>query len=324
MTANLFLLLLLLLAVSADAKAQNQDVTETLSPDSVFVSTFSDFAPLLNAVAEGTVKKKESLRPGYIVLLDSSLRFKADSLPVLARIKPFFAPHALKTHKFQKQRIPWSGNEISFVVIFLGFVMLAAAHYYYGKRLFQIIRACANSRFLAQLMRNGDLYNEQISIYLFVIYLLCIPLLILEVNHYYLGYSVPSGPLGMASVYLLMLGAFAALYGLKILAIRFAGIIFKTYATSQEYILVLFVFNLFEGMLILVLLLWIIFADSFMMLQICLLVLALIFAYRLIRAFFLGLSETKYSFLYLLLFFTTIEVLPTVILIKLIMKFLPA
>lgn len=321
--ANLFLLICLVPA-ALSVGAQVTDTAAEKVTDSAGRISFDTYSPLLDTVKTVVPLKKDSLLPGYLILLDSSLRVMTDSAGVREILRPFFAPHALKVKDYRLEIRKWSGNELPFVVLTLGFIFLAAAQFYYGKRLSQIVRACVNSRFLAQLIRNGDLYNEQISTYLFLIYIVSVPLLILEVNSYYLGIPIPGGVLGLIWTYLLILGAYAALYGIKILAIRFSGTIFKTYAATQEYILIIFVFNLLEGLLILFFLTAVIFTDSELIFRICLLTLGLVFSYRLFRAFFLGLGESKYSIFYLLLFFSTVEVLPVLILTRLLMNFFHA
>lgn len=304
--------------------AQSTPSDSISSVDSLFYLNFKGFAPLLSSIDRDTVQKKDSLKPAYLQFVDSSLYSRSGMLTSEPLLKPFFRPHSLPARPFQKSIMPWHGNEVSFAILFFCFILLAGAQYSYGKRITQVLRACLNERYMAQLVRNGDLYNERISLYLFLVFILSVPLLILEVNHYYLAYVMPTGPLGMLSTYLLILGVYAILYGLKILALRIAGVIFKTYSATQEYILTLFVFNLAEGIILIVFLVFILYADSFLMLQGCLLVLGLIFAYRLLRSFLLGVSESKYSILYLLLFFSCLEVLPIIVLVKVLMKYFPA
>ena len=128
----------------------------------------------------------------------------------------------------------------------------------------------------------------------------------------------------MLSVYLFLLGAYGVLHGIKIITIKFLGILFKTYTATQEYILIIFVFNLFEGILLLFFLTVSIFTDNDLILKLFMPVLALVISYRMFRALMLGLRESKYSVFYLLLFFTTVEILPIVFLVKVMMKFFPA
>jgi len=318
-----FLWLVLCLCLTS-AMAQAPAAGVQTSVDSGLVLPFDGYSPLLVSIRKDTVRKKDSIRPAYLQILDSSLRVTAVVLPPQRVLKPFFKPHQLTAKSFQNQSLPWQGHEVAFVILLFCFVLLAGAQYAYGKRLTQVLRACINERYMAQLVRNGDLYNERISLYLFLVFLLSVPLLVLEVNRHYLNYTLPEGNLGMASTYLLILGMFSLLYGLKILALRIAGVIFKTYAATQSYTLTLFVFNLAEGLIITIFSVLVVFTDSFLLLQLCLLFLALLFSYRLFRAFLLGLSESKYSITYLLLFFCSVEVLPVIVLVKVVMKYFPA
>jgi hypothetical protein len=320
---NPFLWLLTIL-FSMPCHAQQASVDSILFADSTQLSLFKGYSPLLTSINHDTIIKIEKIPTAFLQFVDTTVHRKSDSVVVQKVLKPFFKPHALTAKTFNTEKLPWQGNEVSFTILLFCFILLASSQFSYGKRLTQVFRACISERYMAQLVRNGDLYNERISLYLFLVFILSIPLLILEVNHHYLNYVVPAGPLGMASTYLLILGIYATLYGLKIMALRVSGVIFKTYSATQEYILTLFVFNLAEGLIVIVFLAFILYADSYHGLQLCLLVLGIMYTYRLFRAFVLGLSESRYSILYLLLFFGCLEILPLIVLAKVMMKYFPA
>ena len=228
-----------------------------------------------------------------------------------------FFPHLLKVKTLEETDHKKSINDWAFLILIAGFLLLAAIQFSYHKRMLQIIKAFFALRFLSQLMRGSDFYKERIAYNLYLIFLLVFPLLFFEINQNFHFYALPRRPFTEVLFYVELCFFNLLAYSLKVISIRSAGTIFKTQEITSEYLLTHFIFSLIQGVVALILMTVVIFTHSLFVLELQLLIFTLIYIFQLLRGFAIGLRNAGYSILYLLLFFFTIEILPVLVLIKL-------
>jgi hypothetical protein len=108
---------------------------------------------------------------------------------------------------------------------------------------------------------------------------------------------------------------------LKIGLIRFLSFIFRTHQPSNEYILNILIFNILTGIFLLPLLVFAVYLKCVIFLWICMIIFTLFFIFRLIRGFLIGISITKFSSVFLFVYLCSLEMLPLVVLIKVILKY---
>jgi hypothetical protein len=201
-------------------------------------------------------------------------------------------------------------------ILLMCFILLAWVQFFYPKRLRQILVAPYSKRFLNQLVREGKLFSERISVALGLIYLFVFPLMIYQVydlvEYHKYDFLVPG-----FTVYLVIIVLFLLFWIIKILLIKFLGSVFKTNQSTSEYILNILLFNFLIGLLLLPLLVLVVYQKSVFFLQICLIITVLLFILSFIRGFLIGFSLTKYSYLFLFVYLCSLELLPFIVLMKL-------
>ena len=237
-------------------------------------------------------------------------------------IKGFFRPHLLSIRDFEIKPLAGKPKDWAFIILLFCSGLVVWVQVYYRRRLNQVFRAVLTPRLFNQVARGGEVYDERITVNLFVVFIFMLPLFIYEINQFVFGVPVNKGvPYGYLIFYGELMLLVAVFYALKMLALRIVGVVFKTSEVTSSYILTHFIFNLTEGILLIPFMAIVIFNDSYLVLKISLVLYGIMFLYRLIRGFIIGMSETRFSILYLLVFFLAIEILPLLVIWKIVVKY---
>ncbi len=245
-----------------------------------------------------------SARPGVQQLLQGPSIFTGHQL----------SPSSQGPRLIHKQSIDWITCIIVICLIILAWIQ--ANH---SKRLRQIIRSVALPYYVNQLEREGNLYNERISLGLGFIYISSFSLFIYR----FLDYS-PSFFIQFASNQLIFLFIIISVIGfmmIKAFFTRLAGAIFKTNEHAHAYRLNALIFNHTTGILLFPVILLIVYFQEQPFMWIALGLISILLTYRFIRSISIGLSNTKFSVFYLILYLCTLEILPLLLLIKVIRQF---
>ena len=159
---------------------------------------------------------------------------------------------------------------------------------------------------------------ERVAVALGLVYMLTFSLLLYECNEQILGFtfSQVSGISLFGLITLLNVGVLAA----KVALVQLLGVIFKTRETTGNYLLNLLIFALLTGPLLLIALIFIVYLKSLLLLHICLFIFGFLFVFRFIRGFFIGMALTKFSYLFLFVYLCSLEILPLLVLIKLLLN----
>jgi hypothetical protein len=231
-------------------------------------------------------------------------------------------PVHVTTHFEIKSSRPDSGikhlsNEYDWIAIVLvaGYLLLAFAKYNFPRRLAQFLKACFVPRAVAHLYREGNPFNEQISLALGLIYLLTSSLLIFVAVETF-G-SLPSDQIENMRLYLAILALNTLYWIIKALAIKMLAHIFKTYEATGNYLLNNLLFNLTLGLLLLIALPFVVYTGSVILLKTTLFVTALLLIYKVLRGILVGLTIARFPLFYLFLYICMLEVAPLLIAAKL-------
>jgi hypothetical protein len=193
-------------------------------------------------------------------------------------------------------------------------VIIAWVRVFYYKRLKQIYKAPFSQRFLNILSREGNLFKERIAIALTLVYLVTLGFIIYKLFRIYSPVSLPHYK--EYEIFAICILSLFLFWLAKIFMIRLLGIVFKTGASANVYLQNTLVFCFITGLISLPLLILMIFLNSFILFYITLCIIGLLYMFRVMRGFFIGISLKKFSWLFLFVYLCTLEILPLVIILK--------
>ncbi len=255
--------------------------------------------------------------PGYS--RDTTSDMQSIVFPVNTVKTSFFTSHQMKPGQINPVYFIKFQPDWILVLFLLSFVLLAWIQVSYSKRLKQILLAPYSKRFLNQMIRDGNVIKERISVALVIVYAIGISLFLYQINillYHHTIYNVTGFQL-----YLLIMVSLLIYWLVKILLIRFLGKIFKTYQATHEYILNILILIFVSGILLLPLLVLTVYLKSVFLLHICMIFFILLFLFRFIRGFIIGISLSKFSYVLLFVYLCSLEILPVIILAKLILSY---
>lgn len=203
-------------------------------------------------------------------------------------------------------------------VLLFAFILFVWLYTNNSKRLNQIVKAFYVNRFSNQLGRDEITFGNRVSIFLSTLFILSFSLFIYQVANYYGIQANNNG----AVFFIQLLLIISAIYGIKILLVRFFGFIFQSQKESGEYSMMIFLFCNVLGLFFLPIVVCMTFVKDvspliFIYSGYC--VFALLLFIRLLRGFLIGLNSIRVSKFYLFLYLCTLEILPFVIMVKLFM-----
>lgn len=251
---------------------------------------------------------------------DTTADFQSLLSPTIPHAQSFFTSHQLITQGIQPVPLKKYQPDWILGLFLLCFVLLAWVQVYYRRRFRQILMAPYSKRFLNQLVRDGDLFSERISLAMGFIYLITTSLFLYQLNELILVRDA-TGLFQGFSLFTLITIFLLGFWLLKIGLIRFLSLIFRTSQTSREYILNILIFNILTGIFLLPLLVFTVYLKCVIFLWICVILFVLFFIFRLIRGFLIGISMTKFSSVFLFVYLCSLEILPLVVLIKVVLRY---
>jgi hypothetical protein len=185
------------------------------------------------------------------------------------------------------------------------------------KRFVQIIKAVIQPHSVNQLEREGNLFRERITLGLGAIYYIIGSVFILQLFKAF--NTLPAG-FDNLSFAALISGVLFSYQMLKSLLIYTSGIIFKTAESSRAYQLNTLIFNHIAGIVLFPFVIMAFYYQNTSFLIIGGVIASLLFVYRLFRGILTGLNNKNYNLLYLFLYLCTLEILPLLLLVKVVSK----
>ncbi len=203
------------------------------------------------------------------------------------------------------------------ILLLLCLVLFAWIQTVSHKRFVQIIRAVLQPHSVNQLEREGNLFRERITLGLGAIYYIIGSVFILQLFKAF--NTLPAG-FDNLSFAALISGALIGYQMLKSLLIYTSGIIFKTAESSRSYQLNTLIFNHITGIVLFPFVIMAFYYENTTFLIIGGVIASLLFVYRLFRGILTGLDNKNYNLLYLFLYLCTLEILPLLLLVKVVSK----
>lgn len=247
---------------------------------------------------------------------DHSTEVLTDTLPV----KP--APLWMGSHNLAADpdfiavpRIKDNTGTIVTVWILFALLMIGLIRFLFPMRFREVVMAAWEARFFNQIEREGGIFTNWVSFFLFFNFLLSLSLMLYQTIVYFNFFPMfpTTHPLAML-VYGLML--FAAWYIVKFIIVLFAGWVFRTGRPTESGLRITLIINQFTGLALLPFLIINYYnsAPGFLMAAWALLFITSF--YKIIRLSSIGLRMTGFSTFHLILYLCTIEIAPLLFIIK--------
>jgi hypothetical protein len=228
-----------------------------------------------------------------------------------------FIPHALTPNFSTPLERPVIQSDWVMGILVLCLIIWVTVRSIFFRRFIQIFKAFLTQRFLNQLLREGNILSERITPPLVILHMISFSLLMFQTIKLTIG--LPETGHSSIVLYLILLSGTAAFYGFRLLFMRIIGWIFDTKEQSRIYIINTMIFNEVFGIAVIPLAFMVSYLPSHLAYSIAMISLglfALVILYKFIRSFIIGLSVTKFSWLYLFLYLCTVEILPVLVLGK--------
>jgi hypothetical protein len=226
--------------------------------------------------------------------------------------KSIFTASELKAETIRP--LPLNNSEHSWLtgILVLSFIIYTVTQFLYPKRLKQIFNASFARRYINQLIRDGGLFEERITIGLLFIFFSTTSIIIFQGIQFTLNIELAHPGLTFFGIFIGLL----AFWLLKVSLIKFLGHVFKNQSSAFEYNLTSLVYLEVIGLILLPLSLPVVFQDPNLNSKIGLIIILVGLSINLIRGFLVGLYNTKFSLFYLILYLCTLEILPLVVVVK--------
>ena len=160
---------------------------------------------------------------------------------------------------------------------------------------------------------------QRASIALNAVYILVAPIFIYQLGLYYGWAFTPNArDGGFIYFFLIVSGSILLIYSIKTIFLWIIGFVFKDREKFTEYLFNTFLINKILGMALLPIVICLAFIPQTepVLIKIGILLCFSTYVYRLIRGLIIGSSNANFSMFYLFLYLCTLEILPTIIFIK--------
>jgi len=205
------------------------------------------------------------------------------------------------------------------LLLLLGFILLAISKFIFRKRFSDLFKSLWARNYSNQLMRDGNVFREQFGLTMFGLYIVSIPL-------FYSLSTIFLFPEYKFTLSILIVIQYTALsiilWSYRILFIKTTAFIFKTPKQSDEILTQLFIFNLLSGVAVLPFITLFYYSEMPIFLILGIAIWCFMQIYRFVRLFVVGFSYSIFSGLHLFLYLCTLEIVPIIILVKVVCNFL--
>jgi Domain of unknown function (DUF4271) len=216
--------------------------------------------------------------------------------------------------KFHPQVMPDHDSNGWITLVLMGsFTALVLLHVFDRRRLFQLMNGVFRQGSVSMLYREESTITSRVSILLLINYILMASLFLWQSGSFFGAQFDHAGQFGIIALSLILI------YLIKITMTRMLGSIFGIRESAVEYVYNIILFNKTTGLILFPVSLMLAFAwqvsrDVLVWTGIVSILLMLI--YRTLRLILIGMGTSTVSFFYIILYLCTLEILPFLILFK--------
>lgn len=242
-----------------------------------------------------------------------------DSFPYLKTQPSLFTDKAyIYAKDMPMQRREKTGpSDWIFGIILLILFIVAILLRYASSSIFEFIKGCFSKQQICITVKDGSIINYLSLIPILLIFIPIVSLFLYIILKFYsIDVLIPyKGYL----LYVIIIASWIILYFLKILFIRFFGTVFRGKKISVFYIQNQLNFNSLMGFLLIIPMILLLYFDNYyqeIFIFIFLFLFGILYVIKLFRCFYLIINTFKFSSIYLFFYLCTIELLPILLIGK--------
>lgn len=208
-------------------------------------------------------------------------------------------------------------NDGYFIGILSAVLLLTYVMYTQRKRLRIIVNAIIAERYFNQFVREDNALVQRVFLILTLIFALILPLFICQVINYY---HFNTNDIKGFALYIVLLLLLAIVYFVKIITASFLGYVFMMEGVVKSHFYNVFLTNNLLGMFLLPIVTLITYGNGISIpffIKMGLAIIVLGYAFRTLRSLFMNIGFKGGAVYHLFLYFCTLEILPLVVLFKL-------
>lgn len=206
------------------------------------------------------------------------------------------------------------------ILLLLSVAMIAYLRASYPKRFTEFFRAVLDMRFASQLVREEKVLSQRVSVFLTLIFFITVSAFLFLLCRYY-NLQIFSG--NNVLVFSKILLSVFLLFVFRIILVELTGFIFNAQNEFSFYNFHVFLFNKALGFALIPVLLGLLYANTIpqeVFIYAGIILFAISYLTRLIRGLNIGMAKQGFNKFYLFFYFCTLEILPVVVLAKIILK----
>jgi hypothetical protein len=269
---------------------------------------FGEFLHLQDEVPAYILKEKEDT----VFIRNQIVQAKINELKSFD--KSIFSSHLLQPKSSLPEKRTIVNPGWTSILIMSCFLLFALAQYGYSKRMQQIFKAFFTKRFFIQFSRDSGIFTERVSLFLFSSYILALSLFVFNLYKYY--FSIPPFALLSSLIYIKVFSIVILFYLIKMVLLNIGRYIFKANNETSDYVLILYLFGQVTGVCLLPVIILTTYFDNKIILYSGFIIILILFLVRLFRSAIISLAKSKVSIYYIFLYLCTLEILPLVLLVK--------
>lgn len=209
-------------------------------------------------------------------------------------------------------------SDLNFYLLLFCLIVGAVIYFVKYKRISQIFKAFYLPHFTNQLIREGLVQREFFILPLLLIFYISAAMLIIRFLNFFWGIGTD------LKFFLLILGVLIGLSLVRAFIINLIKWAFKSYKETSDYNTNHIIFSIVTGIFLVPSVFLVYYLQqpfSEFLLYFVLIITALLMVYRSFRSFLIGMSSEGHYLYYFILYLCTIEILPLVVTVKLLINF---
>ena len=223
--------------------------------------------------------------------------------------------HSINPKIKNRENNDWVTSVLLFIVAIICIINVS-----YRNRLRQLFNAFVSNRFVGQMVREENVVFQRLSLFLSLLFLFVTSLFVFQAGRFYKVPFASNSSFINYSVILILLFLF---YFLKIVAYNFLGFLLKLEKEIREYIFSVLLYNHIVGLGLIPLVIVLAFVPHIAHQGVFILggcFFAAAFALRTLRGWANVAGNGRFSMLYIFLYLCTLEILPLVVITKLLVS----